>query len=89
MCPQSLSGRCQFDPGDSPNHGRFQNAIQRLTREIGGACLEFLDKMLRDLPCNRFERDEIWNFSCAKDKNVPDEKRSMAAARLGSRSRAG
>lgn len=57
--------------------GVSKNAIQRLTKEIGEACLKFQDKMLRDLPCTRIECDEIWNFAYAKDKNVPDEMRGM------------
>src|SRR4051812_13453413 len=57
--------------------GASKNAIQRLTREIGEACLKFQDKMLRDLKCRRIECDEIWNFAYAKDKNVPDEMRGM------------
>jgi IS1 family transposase len=57
--------------------GVSKNAVQRLTREIGEACLKFQDKMLRDLKCRRIECDEIWCFSYAKDKNVPDEMRGM------------
>jgi IS1 family transposase len=57
--------------------GASKNAIQRLTKEIGEACLKFQDKMLRDLKCRRIECDEIWNFCYAKDKNVPDEMRGM------------
>ena len=57
--------------------GASKNSVQRLTSEIGEACLKFQDKMLRDLPCKRIECDEIWNFAYAKDKNVPDEMRGM------------
>ena len=57
--------------------GVAKNTIQKLTREVGEACLEFQDKALRDLPCKRRECDEIWNFCYAKDKNLPDEMRGM------------
>ncbi len=57
--------------------GASKNAVQRLTREIGEACLKFQDKMLRNLNTKRVECDEIWCFSYAKDKNVPDEMRGM------------
>jgi IS1 family transposase len=57
--------------------GASKNAIQRLTKEIGSACLKFQDKMLRNLNTNRVECDEIWNFCYAKDKNLPDEMRGM------------
>ena len=57
--------------------GVSKNAVQRLTRKIGEACLKFQDKMLRNLNSKRIECDEIWCFSYAKDKNVPDEMRGM------------
>lgn len=57
--------------------GVSKNAIQRLTVEIGEACLKFQDKMLRNLNTKRIECDEVWCFSYAKDKNVPDEMRGM------------
>ena len=55
--------------------GVSKNAIQRLTVEVGEACLKAQDKMLRDLTCKRLELDEVWCFCYAKDKNVPDEMR--------------
>jgi IS1 family transposase len=55
--------------------GVSKNTIQKLTRDLGEACLEFQDKVLRKLACKRIECDEIWNFCYAKDKNVPDEMR--------------
>src|SRR4051812_33986001 len=57
--------------------GASKNAIQRLTKEIGEACLKFQDKMLRNLQCRLIECDEIWNFCYAKDKNLPDEMRGQ------------
>jgi IS1 family transposase len=53
--------------------GVSKNTIQKLTRDLGEACLEFQDKVLRKLTCKRVECDEIWNFCYCKDKNVPDE----------------
>jgi IS1 family transposase len=57
--------------------GASKNAVQRLTKEIGKACLKFQNKMLRNLNTKRIECDEVWNFCYAKDKNVPDEMRGM------------
>ena len=51
------------------------NTIQKLTRELGEACLAHQDKALRLLNCKRIECDEIWNFCYAKDKNLPDSMR--------------
>jgi hypothetical protein len=55
--------------------GVSKNAIQRLTRLLGEACLAFQDKMLRNLDCRRLQCDEVWCFCYAKDANLPDEKR--------------
>src|SRR3990172_6137228 len=57
--------------------GVAKNTIQKLTVELGEACLAFQDKMLRNLPCSRLQCDEAWCFCYAKDKNVPDEMRGM------------
>lgn len=57
--------------------GVSKNAIQKLTRDLGEAVLEYQDNVLRNLNCQRIECDEIWNFAYAKDKNVPDEMRGM------------
>lgn len=57
--------------------GVSKNSIQKLTREVGQACLDFQDKSLRKLNCKRIECDEIWNFCYAKDKNVPDSMRGQ------------
>ena len=57
--------------------GASKNAIQRLTREIGEACLKFQDKMLRNLECSCIQCDEQWCFCYAKDRNLPDSMRGM------------
>jgi IS1 family transposase len=77
LCRYSLSRRRQLDSGHGPNHWRRKNAVQRLTREIGEACLKFPDKMLRNLNCRRIECDECWCFAYAKDRNLPDSMRGM------------
>ena len=51
--------------------GVAKNSIQKLTRDLGEAVLQFQDNVLRNLPCNRLELDEIWAFCYAKDKNLP------------------
>jgi IS1 family transposase len=57
--------------------GVSKNAIQRLTRELGEAVLQYQENVLRNLPCKRLELDELWAFCYAKDKNLPDEMRGM------------
>jgi IS1 family transposase len=55
--------------------GVAKNTIQKLTRDLGEALLEYQDKVLRNLICKRVQCDEIWNFCYAKDKNLPDDMR--------------
>lgn len=57
--------------------GVAKNTIQKLTIDLGEACLDYQDKVLRNLSCNRIECDEIWNFCYAKDKNLPDNMKGM------------
>jgi IS1 family transposase len=57
--------------------GVAKNTIQKLTVELGEACLEYQNQVLRDLPCKRLELDEVWAFCYAKDKNLPDSMKGM------------
>ncbi len=57
--------------------GATKNTIQKLTRDLGQACLEFQDNALRNLTCQRIQADEIWNFCYAKEKNLPDRMRGQ------------
>ena len=43
--------------------------------DVGGACEEYQDRILRGLKCKRIQCDEIWAFIYAKAKNVPEEMR--------------
>lgn len=52
------------------------NTVLKLLPAIGRVCLEYQDKVLRNLNCKRIQCDEIWSFCYAKDKNVPSDKRS-------------
>lgn len=57
--------------------GVSKNTIQKLTRDLGEAVLQFQDNALRNVQSKRIQCDEIWNFCYAKDKNLPDEMRGM------------
>jgi len=48
------------------------NTVVKLLKEVGAACLEYQDDVMRDLPCKKLQCDEIWSFVYSKDKNVPD-----------------
>ena len=49
------------------------NTVVKLLRDLGSACLDFQDEVMRELPCKRLQCDEIWSFVYAKAKNVPAE----------------
>ena len=51
--------------------GVARNTVDKLLVALGEVCAAYQDRTLRNLPCNRFEVDEIWEFVYAKAKNVP------------------
>ena len=53
--------------------GVAKNTVAKLLVDLGRACSEYQDVMMRDLPCERIQFDEIWSFCYSKVKNVPDE----------------
>lgn len=57
--------------------GVAKNTIVRLLADVGKACSEYQNKVMRDLPYKRIQCDEIWSFCYAKQKNVPDDKQGQ------------
>jgi IS1 family transposase len=57
--------------------GVAMNTILKLLAELGPACVEYQDRVLRDLPCKHIQCDEIWAFCYAQDKNVPADKQGQ------------
>jgi IS1 family transposase len=55
--------------------GKSKNTVTKLLRDVGSACLDYQDEVLRNLPCKRLQCDEIWSFCYAKERNVPEDKR--------------
>jgi hypothetical protein len=55
--------------------GVAKNTIQKLTRELGEAVLEYQDNVLRNISSKRVQCDEVWCYCYAKDKNLPDSMR--------------
>ena len=51
--------------------GVAKNTIVKLLTDLGEACSEYQDRVLRNLPCKAIECDEIWSFCYSKAKNVP------------------
>lgn len=55
--------------------GISKPTILKLLKDVGEACMEFENKVLRNLPCKKIQCDEIWSFCYAKEKNVPYDKK--------------
>jgi IS1 family transposase/lambda repressor-like predicted transcriptional regulator len=53
--------------------GVAKQTIVDLLVNIGQACSEYQDHVLRNLDCKVVEADEIWAYCYSKAKNVPDE----------------
>src|SRR5205085_9157965 len=53
--------------------GAAKNTVTKLLVDLGAACADYQDRVLRDLPCKTIQCDEIWSFCYAKQKNVPEE----------------
>jgi len=47
-----------------------RETVLSLLVRVGEGCAELHDKMMRDLPCERIECDEIWGFIQKKQRNV-------------------
>jgi IS1 family transposase len=54
--------------------GFAMNTIMKLLRDLGAVCSDYQDRVLRDLPCERIECDEIWAYVGSKARNVPEGK---------------
>jgi IS1 family transposase len=50
--------------------GIAKNTVAKLLVELGACCTRFMDGVMRNLPCQRIQADEIWSFVGAKQKNV-------------------
>lgn len=51
-----------------------KGTVTRLLTLAGKVCGEYQAEVLRELPCQRIQVDEIWSFVYAKEKNVPRAK---------------
>src|SRR5215203_397244 len=60
--------------------GVSKNTISKLLADAGRACAEYQHKILRNLPCQRVQLDEIWSFVYAKQDHVRKAKAAPANA---------
>jgi IS1 family transposase len=59
--------------------GIARNTVDKLLVELGAACSEYQDRVLRNLPCKRVQVDACWAFCYGKQKQVTVE---IAAERV-------
>jgi len=53
--------------------GVSKNTILKLLVHVGNACLDYQDRVMRNLPCRKLQADEIWAFVGMKQRRVPQE----------------
>jgi len=51
--------------------GAAKKTVERLLVSAGTACAEYMDKVMRNLPCKILQVDEVWSFTHCKQANVP------------------
>jgi hypothetical protein len=56
------------------------NSVSKLLIDAGLACAAYHDMIVRNVPAQAVQCDEIWSFSYAKQKNVKFAKAAPAAA---------
>jgi IS1 family transposase len=54
--------------------GVSKNTITKLLADTGGACAEYQNRVLVNLPCKRIQVDEVWAFAYCKQKAVDTAK---------------
>ncbi|MDQ3620293.1 MAG: IS1 family transposase [Actinomycetota bacterium] len=55
--------------------GVAKNTVTKLLVDLGQACSNYQNRVMKDLPCERLQVDEIWSFVYAKKRNVPDDRK--------------
>ena len=53
-----------------------KGTVLRLLADIGGACREYQDATLRNLPCRELQCDELWSFVGKKEKRTTDAQKA-------------
>jgi IS1 family transposase len=52
--------------------GAAKKTVERMLVSAGTACAEYMEKSMRNLNCKLLQVDEVWSFTYAKQKNVPE-----------------
>lgn len=57
--------------------GVSNNTVLKLLRDVGCACAQYHDLIMRDLKGKVWQADEIWSFCHSKERNVPADKKGQ------------
>lgn len=57
-----------------------KDTVTKLLIDVGKVCLDYQDRVLRDLSCSRVQVDEIWEFVYTKQKNIQRAKNAPPEA---------
>ena len=49
-----------------------RNTVDKLLQDTGEVCLDYQDRMLRNLHCERVQCNAIWSFVYSKQKNISE-----------------
>src|SRR5215467_13101114 len=60
--------------------GASKNTVIKLMIDAGKTCAAYHDQHVRDLTTKRVQVDQIWSFTCAKQKNIAKAKSTPANA---------
>jgi IS1 family transposase len=52
--------------------GFSRKGVSATLVNAGKACLEYHDKVMRNLPCKTVQVDEVWSFTYCKQANIPE-----------------
>jgi IS1 family transposase len=52
--------------------GFAKKTVSRVLVEVGKACAEYHDRVMRNLPCKILQVDEVWSFTYCKQANIPE-----------------
>lgn len=54
--------------------GTAKGTVLRLLAQLGAACSDLHDRLVRNIPAKQLQADEIWSFCHAKARNIPDNR---------------
>lgn len=52
--------------------GAAKKTVERMLVSAGTACAAYMDRAMRNLNCKLLQVDEVWSFTYAKQKNLPE-----------------